>query len=96
MFDAYIAAPESPYMPSRDTFVGMAVALALEKRDWQTVRKYVAMYRPEDIVKRAWRDAKRGKDVSTYGFVARGQIALVKLLPHRLVMDIWMKQQRLP
>ena len=54
------------------------------------------MYRPEDIVKRAWRDAKRGKDVSTYGFVARGQIALVKLLPHRLVMDIWMKQQRLP
>ncbi len=60
------------------------------------VKKYTAMYRPEDIVKRAWRDAARGKDVSTYGFVARGQIALVKLLPHRLIMDIWMKQQRLP
>lgn len=69
-------------------------AVAAEKE--AVVKKYVAMYRPEDIVKRAWRDAKRGKDVSTYGFVARGQIALVKLLPHRLVMDIWMKQQRLP
>ncbi|MCR5750684.1 MAG: hypothetical protein K6G91_01855 [Kiritimatiellae bacterium] len=54
MFDAYIAAPESPYMPSRDTFVGMAVSLALEKRDWPTVRKYAAMYtRPVDN----WRDA---------------------------------------
>jgi len=54
MFDAYIAAPESPYMPSRDTFVGMAVALALEKRDWQTVRKYAAMYRKP---LRSWQDA---------------------------------------
>ena len=54
MFDAYIAAPESPYMPSRDTFVGMAVSLALEKRDWQTVRKYAAMYRKP---LRSWQDA---------------------------------------
>ena len=54
MFDAYIAAPESAYMPSRDTFVGMAVSLALEKRDWQTVRKYAAMYRKP---LRSWQDA---------------------------------------
>lgn len=54
MFDAYITAPESPYMPSRDTFVGMAVSLALEKRDWRTVRKYAAMYgKPL----RSWQDA---------------------------------------
>lgn len=54
MFDAYIAASESPYMPSRDTFVGMAVSLALEKRDWQAVRKYAAMYRKP---MRSWQDA---------------------------------------
>ena len=59
------------------------------------VKKYVAMYDPKDIVRRAWRDLKRGKDVSIYGFKARGQAALVKILPHRLVMDIWMKQQKL-
>ena len=35
------------------------------------VKKYVAMYEPEQMVQRAWRDAKRGKDVSQFGFVAR-------------------------
>ena len=54
MFDAYIAAPEGPYMPSRDTFVGMAVSLALEKRDWRTVRKYAAMYRKPPRSGDAW------------------------------------------
>ena len=60
------------------------------------VKKYTAMYAPDDIVRRTWRDAKRGKDVCQYGFVARGQAALTKLLPHSLVMDVWMKQQKLP
>lgn len=54
MFDAYIAEPENRYMPSRDTFVGMAVSLALQKRDWQTVRKYAAMYKKP---LRNWQDA---------------------------------------
>ena len=59
------------------------------------VKRYAAMYDPDDIVRRTWRDAKRGKDVCTYGFVARGQAALTKLLPHSLVMGVWMKQQKL-
>ena len=59
------------------------------------VKKYAAMYDPDDIVRRTWRDAKRGKDVCKYGFVARGQAVLTKLLPHSLVMDVWMKQQQL-
>ena len=59
------------------------------------VKKYTAMYDPRDIVDRAWQDAKKGKDVSRYGFVARAQGAAVKLLPHSLVMDIWQRQQRL-
>ena len=53
------------------------------------------MFEPQQIVARAWRDAKRGKDVSKYGFVARLQMALVKILPHGLVMDIWLSQQKL-
>jgi short-subunit dehydrogenase len=59
------------------------------------VKKYVAMYEPDDIVKRAWRDLDRGKDVSKYGFKARAQAALCKILPHKLVMYVWMKQQKL-
>ena len=49
----------------------------------------------EQIVARAWRDAKRGKDVSKFGFIARAQMALVKILPHGLIMDIWLSQQKL-
>ena len=61
----------------------------------RVVKKYIAMYDPDDIVRRTWRDAKRGKDVCKYGFVARVQAALTKILPHSLVMNVWMKQQRL-
>lgn len=53
------------------------------------------MYEPQQIVARAWRDAKRGKDVSKFGFIARAQMALVKILPHGLIMDIWLSQQKL-
>lgn len=59
------------------------------------VKKYIAMYDPKDIVKRAIRDAKKGKDVSKYGFKARFQAFLCKILPHSLVMKVWMKQQKL-
>lgn len=59
------------------------------------VKKYVAMYEPEQLVQRAWRDARRGRDVSQFGFVARFQTALTKFLPHSLVMDVWMRQQKL-
>ena len=60
------------------------------------VKKYAVMYEPKQIVGRAWKDAKKkNRDVSIHGVYARGQALLVKLLPHRLVMRIWMKQQGL-
>ncbi len=60
------------------------------------VKKYVVMYKPKQIVKRAWKDLKRkNRDVSIHGATARGQALLVKVLPHRLVMRVWMKQQKL-
>ena len=68
---------------------------AIKSDETPIVKKYAAMYDPDDIVARTWRDAKRGKDVCKYGFVARVQAGLTKLLPHSLVMDVWMKQQHL-
>lgn len=68
---------------------------AVKKDEKAVVKKYVAMYDTKDVVKRAYRDAKRGKDVSKYGFKARAQMFLTKILPHSLVMSIWQRQQKL-
>ena len=58
------------------------------------VKKYSVMYKPVQIVKQTWKDLKhKNRDVSIYGFVAKGQALLVKLMPHRFVMWVWMKQQ---
>ena len=70
-------------------------ARAITSGNEAIVKKYAAMYDPDDIVHRTWRDAKRGRDVCQYGFVARAQAALTKILPHSVVMDVWMKQQKL-
>ena len=60
------------------------------------VKKYVVMYDPKDVIKRIWHDLKfKNRDVSICGLYSRAQSLLVKLLPHRLVMRIWMNQQKL-
>jgi short-subunit dehydrogenase len=60
------------------------------------VKKYVAMYEPTQIVTQAWKDLKRkNRDFSIYGAKAKGQVWLVKTLPHKLVMSVWQKQQGL-
>ena len=76
---------------TKTEFFGRAIAEGEEP----VVKKYIAMYEPDQIVGRAWRDAKRGKDVSRYGFKARGQSLLTKIVPHSIVMDVWMGQQGL-
>ena len=48
----------------------------------------------EQIVKRALRDMKKGKDVSVCGPKIRAQVLLTKVLHHRAVMRIWMWQQK--
>lgn len=68
---------------------------ARENKEDSPIRYFNAMYEPQDLVARGWRDLKRGRDVSTFGFIARAQLVMVKLLPHRWVMWIWRKQQRM-
>mgnify|MGYP000268954460 FL=1 len=57
------------------------------------VTYYDVLWEPADVAKRAMRDYKKGKDLSILGHSVRRQVLLVKLLPHRLVMKVWMKQQ---
>ena len=69
---------------------------AISPDEKTVVKKYAVMYEPQQIVKQAWKDMKRkNRDVSVYGFVAKGQRLLVKLLPHRLVMWVWQNDQKL-
>ena len=53
------------------------------------------MYRAEDVVKTAIRDAGRGKDMSVHGALNKFQHVAAKLLPQRLVMWIFLKKQGL-
>ena len=68
---------------------------AVRKDEEAVVKKYVAMYETSFIVDKAWKALARGKDHVVPGFKAKAQVALVKMLPHSLVMTIWMKQQKL-
>ena len=59
-----------------------------------TITYYNKFFTPEQVITRALRDMKRGKDVSICGFSVRAQVFLTKLLPHKLIMKIWCKQQK--
>ncbi len=59
-----------------------------------TIKYYNKFFTSEEVVNRAVKDMKRGKDVSVCGASIRGQVLLTKLLPHKLVMNIWCKQQK--
>ncbi|MBQ7347711.1 MAG: SDR family NAD(P)-dependent oxidoreductase [Clostridia bacterium] len=59
-----------------------------------TITYYNKFYTPNQVIARALRDMKKGKDVSICGFSVRAQVFLTKLLPHKLIMKIWCKQQK--
>ncbi len=60
----------------------------------KAVTYYNKVWESADVVKTAIRDAYRGKDVSIHGASVRAQVLLTKLLPHSLVMSIWLRQQK--
>lgn len=59
-----------------------------------TITYYNKFFTPEQVIDRAVRDMKKGRDVSVCGASIRAQVRLTKLLPHRLVMKIWCRQQK--
>ena len=59
------------------------------------VRYFDRLYEARDVVATGLKDLYRTKkDVSIHGFPVRMQVRLVKLLPHSLVMNIWLRQQK--
>jgi len=69
---------------------------AVDKDKKAVVKKYVAMYEPQYIADYTWKAMKKkNKDYCIPGFKAKAQVLAVKLLPHKLVMSVWQKQQKL-
>jgi short-subunit dehydrogenase len=58
------------------------------------VTYYNKVWTSEEVVVKAMKDLRKGKDISILGLGVRLQVLATKLLPHRLVMDIWLKQQK--
>lgn len=58
-----------------------------------TIQYYNCFATAEEVVERAIRDMERGRDVSIAKVRVRALVLMTKLLPHRLVMKIWCKQQ---
>lgn len=67
---------------------------AIAKDEKTVIINYGVMYDPKKVVTKALKDAYKGKDVSVYGGVNNFQRALTKLLPHKLVMKVWMGMQK--
>lgn len=59
-----------------------------------TITYYNKFFTAEEVVARALKDMKRRRDVSVCGASIRAQVFFTKLLPHRLVMKIWCRQQK--
>lgn len=67
---------------------------ALQTNDGQ-VQFYDRLWEAKDVVATGLKDLYRSrKDYSIHGFPVRMQVRLVKLLPHSLVMNTWIGQQK--
>ena len=59
------------------------------------VQYFDRLYEAADVVKTGLHDLyKSKKDCSIHGLPVKLQVLAVKLVPHRFVMDIWLKQQK--
>ena len=56
---------------------------------------FAGMVQPDVVAARAMRDARRGKDISVYGAHVKGAHFASKLLPQKVMMKLWLKQQHL-
>lgn len=59
-----------------------------------TITYYNCYATAEEVVERAIRDMEKGKDVSIPKARVRALVLMTKLMPHKMVMKIWCKQQK--
>ncbi|MBQ9149234.1 MAG: SDR family NAD(P)-dependent oxidoreductase [Oscillospiraceae bacterium] len=68
---------------------------AFQTNDGCEVQYFDRLYEAKDCVATGLRDLYRSKkDYSVHGFPVRMQVRMVKLVPHSIVMNIWLNQQK--
>ena len=68
---------------------------ATKTNDGNEVQYYDRLYEAADVVATGLKDLyKTKKDYSIHGFPVRLQVRLVKLMPHSIVMNTWLNQQK--
>lgn len=68
---------------------------ALETNEGNEVQYFSRLYEAKDVVATGLKHLyKTKKDVSIHGFPIKAQVLAVKLLPHKLIMAIWCRQQK--
>ena len=61
----------------------------------RATRRFVGMVTPDKVAQKALTDAKKGRDISVYSLYVKTAHLVAKLLPQRMMMKIWLKQQGL-
>ena len=70
---------------------------AFQTNDGNEVQYFDRLYEAKDCVATGLRDLyKSKKDYSVHGLPVKFQVFLVKLVPHSIVMKIWLNQQKKP
>ena len=68
---------------------------AFQTNSGNEVQYFNPLWEAEAVVATGLKDLyKTKKDYSVHGFSIRMQVRLVKLLPHSIVMNIWLSQQK--
>ncbi|MFA9398154.1 MAG: SDR family NAD(P)-dependent oxidoreductase [Clostridiaceae bacterium] len=64
--------------------------LLIKERNGRKI-KFVGIVEPQPVARKALKDAKKGKDVSVYGAYVKVMQVFSKLIPHNIVMNLWIK-----
>lgn len=65
--------------------------VAQDTKNPDTCKNFNPMFEAEDVVRKALIDSRKGRDMSVLGLNVKAQRLAAKLLPHSLVMKVWLK-----
>ena len=61
----------------------------------KTIHNFTGMVKPIDVARKALQDAKMGRDISVYSAYVKVAHVVAKVLPQRMMMQLWLWQQGL-
>ena len=65
--------------------------VAKDTKNPDALTNFKPLYEPEDVIRKALKDSRKGKDLSILGMTVKLQRLSTRLFPIRFVMKIWMK-----